>query len=33
MGHASIKTTSDLYLHLDSRDVLADLALIEAYEA
>lgn len=30
MGHASIRTTFDLYAHLDTRDVHADLALIEA---
>jgi integrase len=30
MGHASIKTTFDLYGHLDFGDVAADLALIEA---
>jgi len=29
MGHASIRTTADLYAHLDSGDVAADLALIE----
>ncbi len=29
MGHASIKTTFDLYGHLDTRDVLADMALIQ----
>jgi integrase len=28
MGHASIATTSDLYGHLDTRDLIADLALI-----
>lgn len=28
MGHASIATTADLYAHLDTRDMLADLALI-----
>ncbi len=32
MGHASIKTTYDAYAHLDVRDVLADLAVIEAAE-
>lgn len=30
MGHASIKTTADLYAHLDLRDLEHDLALIEA---
>jgi hypothetical protein len=30
MGHASIRTTFDLYGHLDTRDVARDLALIEA---
>ena len=30
MGHASIKTTYDLYGHLDAGDVAADHALIEA---
>jgi integrase len=29
MGHASIATTADLYSHLDTRDMAADLALIE----
>lgn len=29
LGHASFATTSDLYGHLDTTDVLADLALIE----
>jgi integrase len=29
MGHASIKTTFDLYGHLDRRDVGRDLILIE----
>lgn len=29
MGHASIRTTSDLYSHLDAGDVAEDLALIE----
>jgi integrase/recombinase XerD len=29
MGHASIATTSDLYGHLDTRDLLADLELIQ----
>lgn len=29
MGHASIRTTFDLYGHLDYGDVAADLALIE----
>lgn len=31
MGHASIRTTYDLYAHLDTRDVAADLAIIEEY--
>lgn len=31
MGHASIKTTEDLYSHLDTRDVGADLILIESH--
>jgi integrase/recombinase XerD len=30
MGHASIKTTFDLYGHLDVRDAAADLAMMEA---
>jgi integrase len=30
MGHASIRTTFDLYGHLDTRDIVADLRLIEA---
>lgn len=30
MGHTSLKTTFDLYGHLDTRDVVADLALIDA---
>ncbi|MBA2633458.1 MAG: tyrosine-type recombinase/integrase, partial [Chloroflexi bacterium] len=30
MGHASIKTTLDLYGHLDLEDARADLALLEA---
>jgi integrase len=30
MGHASISTTYDLYGHLDTRDLVADLALITA---
>jgi integrase/recombinase XerD len=29
LGHASESTTADLYVHLDDRDVLADLAVIE----
>lgn len=29
LGHASEATTADLYVHLDDRDVLADLAVIE----
>lgn len=29
MGHSSIRTTFDLYGHLDTTDVLADLAVIE----
>ena len=29
LGHASSSTTRDLYVHLDMRDVLADLAVIE----
>ena len=29
LGHASIRTTFDLYGHLDTQDVLADLAIIE----
>lgn len=29
MGHASIATTDDLYGHLDTTDMAADLALIE----
>lgn len=29
LGHASFATTSDLYGHLDTTDVIADLALIE----
>jgi integrase len=29
MGHASIKTTFDLYAHLDTSDVLRDLRVIE----
>lgn len=32
MGHASIRTTFDLYGHLDTRDVARDLALIESYQ-
>jgi integrase len=30
MGHSSIRVTFDLYGHLDTRDVAADLALIES---
>jgi integrase/recombinase XerD len=30
MGHASIRTTFDLYGHLDTSDVAADMALMEA---
>jgi len=30
MGHASIRTTFDLYGHMDNRDVRADLLLMEA---
>jgi integrase/recombinase XerD len=30
MGHASIRTTFDLYGHLDTRDVLQDLLAMEA---
>ena len=30
MGHTSIKTTEDLYVHLDLTDVAADLELVEA---
>jgi len=29
LGHASSRTTTDLYVHLDRQDVLADLAIIE----
>ncbi len=29
LGHASSRTTTDLYVHLDTTDVLADLAIIE----
>jgi integrase len=32
MGHASLATTFDLYGHLDTRDLVADLALITAVE-
>jgi integrase len=32
MGHASIRTTADLYAHLDLRDLERDLQLIEAAE-
>ena len=28
MGHATIATTSDLYSHLDTKDLVADLALV-----
>lgn len=28
MGHASIQTTADLYAHLDTRDIAADVAVI-----
>ena len=31
MGHASIRTTYDLYGHLDTRDLAADLALVESF--
>jgi integrase len=30
MGHNSIRTTFDLYGHLDTGDVAADLALVES---
>lgn len=30
LGHTSIRTTFDEYAHLDTRDVLADLAIIES---
>jgi len=30
MGHESIRTTHDLYAHLDTRDVLLDLEIMEA---
>jgi hypothetical protein len=30
MGHSSLATTYDLYGHLDTRDLVADLALITA---
>ena len=30
MGHESIRTTFDLYGHLDTSDVAADMALMEA---
>jgi hypothetical protein len=30
LGHESIRTTSDLYGHLDMRDVALDFGLIEA---
>jgi integrase len=33
MSHASIKTTADLYGHLDLRDAAADLAHIEPAES
>lgn len=32
LGHTSIRTTADLYAHLDLRDIARDLALIEANE-
>src|SRR5215213_7085764 len=32
MGHASIRTTFDLYGHLDTRDVLADMEKFDAAE-
>lgn len=31
LGHASSRTTTDLYVHLDTQDVLADLAIIEGH--
>jgi integrase len=30
MGHASIGTTRDLYAHLDTSDILIDVARIDA---
>jgi len=33
MGHASVATTMDLYGHLDTRDVFADLAIMEQLDA
>jgi integrase/recombinase XerD len=33
MGHSSIRTTHDLYAHLDVADIAADLAIIEARDA
>ena len=30
MGHASIGTTHDLYAHLDTFDILIDVALIDS---
>jgi site-specific recombinase XerD len=33
LGHASTRTTTDLYVHLDDRDVLADLAVIREARA
>jgi integrase len=30
MGHASIGTTHDLYAHLDTSDILIDVALIDS---
>jgi hypothetical protein len=32
LGHASLATSFDLYDHLDTRDLAADLALITAEE-
>lgn len=32
MGHSSIRTTFDLYGHLDTRDVARDLAAIQAFD-
>jgi integrase len=29
MGHKSIQTTADLYAHLDTRDMAADIRVIE----
>jgi hypothetical protein len=31
MGHASIGTTHDLYAHLDTSDILIDVALIDSF--